>query len=61
MSLLAWTVVNAALGVVLVAILGHVMSWPRHLAPHWVKALVQEGHEIIEGIAHVEPAKITDM
>ncbi len=60
MSLLAWIVVNAALGVVLLAILAHLMSWPRHLAPHWVKALVEEGREVMERIGHTEPSQITD-
>ena len=60
MSLLAWAVVNAALGVLLVIVLAHFMSWPRHLAPHWVKTLVEEGDEIIDAIAHGEPSQMTD-
>jgi hypothetical protein len=60
MSLLAWAVVNAAFGVVLVAILAHLMSSPRHLTPHWVKALVEEGREVIDGIGHAESSQITD-
>ena len=40
--------------------LAHLMSWPRHLEPHWVKALVEDGREIIDAITHVEVSKITD-
>ena len=60
MSLLAWAVVNAALGVLLVIVLAHMMSWPRHLAPHAIKALVEEGREVIEGIWHAESSQMTD-
>jgi hypothetical protein len=60
MSLLAWIVVNAGLGVVLIAGLAHLMSWPRHLEPHWVKALVEEGREMVDAIVHEEPT-VTDV
>ena len=55
------SIVNAAVGVVLIVGLAHLMSWPRHLEPHWVKALVEEGRETIDAIAHGEPPTVTEV
>jgi hypothetical protein len=60
MSLLAIIVVNVALVVLLVIGLAYLMSWPRHLAPHWIKALAEEGREVIDGIGHAESSQMTD-
>jgi len=60
MSVLAWALVNAAVEVLLVIGLAYLMSWPRHLAPHWIKALVEEGREMVDAIVHGEPT-VTDV
>jgi hypothetical protein len=61
MSFSAIIVVNAVLDVLLLVGLTRLLSWPRSLRPHGkIEELLEEAREIVEGIGHGEPTRLTD-